>query len=376
MLETAKKFIVINKDLSNLNPDVPIWDIWVYYYDKRYGSSLFVSFYSQFAFINIENYSLVGNYTENHINEYTFYIADNAGYGEFINNVDTTKEFKVEIHPVTIFTARYLNTHRENMIDLRRYIPFVYSNKENIFPQIAFAMRNSKISDDIEDSRSGKYSMIVYDVDLHGSDVCIPLTAHDYLHPGSNVRIQYMTQELYLEYITSNFMLEDTDFICMKTINLTKIIEDVTDLTWGSYTRMGNSMNITEQPRRQKIMNVYDTASPTYAEDPLTKDNSIRPVRYAIPDDMNSFICKVSDLGIGDVFYDDISEFYFTVEFTKKIQSKEFGVPDTVCSVIGSTSSSTYCPFERKYVVPYDRTVRKVDDIILQMEGDEENELG
>ena len=63
MLETAKKFIVINKDLSNLNPDVPIWDIWVYYYDKRYGSSLFVSFYSQFAFINIENYSWVGNYT-------------------------------------------------------------------------------------------------------------------------------------------------------------------------------------------------------------------------------------------------------------------------------------------------------------------------
>ena len=125
-----------------------------------------------------------------------------------------------------------------------------------------------------------------------------------------------------------------------------------------------------------EIMNVYDTASPTYAEDPPTKDNSIRPVRYAIPDDMNSFICKVSDLGIGDVFYDDISEFYFTVEFTKKLQSKEFGVPDTVCSVIGSTSSSTYCPFERKYVVPYDRTVRKVDDIILQMEGDEENELG
>ena len=90
------------------------------------------------------------------------------------------------------------------MIDLRRYIPFVYSNKENIFPQIAFAMRNSKISDDIEDSRSGKYSMIVYDVDLHGSDICIPLTAYDYLHPVSNVRIQYMTQELYLEYITSN----------------------------------------------------------------------------------------------------------------------------------------------------------------------------
>lgn len=374
MLETAKKFIVINKDLSNLNPDVPIWDIWVYYYDTRYESSLFVSLYSQVVSINADNYSWAGNYTEYHMNDYTFYIADKAGYGEFINNVDTTREFKVEIHPVTIFTTRYLNAHQEAMNDLRRYIPFVYINKENTFPQIAFAMRNPKMTDDIEDSRSGKYSMIINDVDLYGSDVCIPITAYNYLHPGLNVRIRYMTQELYLEYITSNFMLEDTAFTCMKSINLANIIEDVTDLTWGAYTRMGNFMNIKDLPRKQKILNAYDTSAPSYADDPLTKDNSIRPVRYAIPDDMNSFICKVSDLGIGDVFYDDISEFYFTVEFTKKLQSKEFGVPDTVCSVIGSTSSSTYCPYDRKYVVPYNRTVRKVNDIILQMEGDESNE--